>query len=125
MFFTSEGFPTSPPGSYAIQPIGFSQNPNYQLQFVNGTLTIVTPPPVVTNPYLAPVVFLPGTLNPTNPTLTDSRDAQSDDPHAGRDQPLAGENNCQSADRHTAAALRPAGRDGARAIGRVVQSAGG
>lgn len=68
IFFVSQGFSTSPAGTYSIRPFGFSQNPNYQLQFVNGTLTIVPPPPPP--PFYTTVTYLPGTVNPTNPTLT-------------------------------------------------------
>jgi len=68
VFFTSQGFSTSPPDTYSIRPFGFSQNPNYQLQFVNGTLTIAPAPPY--NPYET-VKYLPATLNPTTtPTTT-------------------------------------------------------
>jgi hypothetical protein len=72
VFFSSSGFSTSPAGSYAIQPFGFSQNPNYTLQFGNGTLTIVAPPPPTLNPFttVTTVTYVPGTVNPTNPTLT-------------------------------------------------------
>ena len=66
VFFKSQGFSTSPPGTYAIQPIGFSQNPNYTLQFVNGTLTIAPAPPP--NP-LTNVVFLPATYRTTTTTF--------------------------------------------------------
>ena len=74
VFFQSQGCSTSPAGTYAIQPFGFSRNPNYQLQFVNGTLTIApAPPPTPLNQYtlLTTVTFDPGTVNPTtiiNPT---------------------------------------------------------
>ncbi len=70
VFFESQGFSTSPPGSYAIQPFGFSQDPNYTLQFVNGTLTIVAPPPPTpASIYLAPVTYLPATLTTTTTTF--------------------------------------------------------
>jgi hypothetical protein len=70
VFFASYGFSNSAPGTYSIQPFGFSQNPNYQLQFVNGTLTIVpAPPPPPYNP-LEMVTFTPATLNPTTTTTT-------------------------------------------------------
>jgi len=71
VFFTSQGFSTSPPGTYSIQPFGFSQNPNYTLQFVPGTLTIVKAPPPSLNPFTTlTVTYTPGTLNPTTTTPT-------------------------------------------------------
>ena len=124
IFFESQGFSTSPAGSYAIQPFGFSQNPNYQLQFVNGTLTIA-----------------PGAAAAADQPLRDGHlphddghaehshhpahhhDGHDHDAYIERDQRDAAERHRQPADRHAAADLRPDGRDGPRSIRRVVRSA--
>jgi filamentous hemagglutinin family protein len=68
IFFESQGFSISPAGTYSIRPFGFSQNPNYQLQFVNGTLTIVAPPPPPPTDPFETITYLPATLSPTTPT---------------------------------------------------------
>jgi hypothetical protein len=71
IFFVSQGFSTSPPGFYSVRPFGgINANPNYQLQFVNGTLTIVPAPPPP-NP-LETVTFVPGTVTPTTTTTTET-----------------------------------------------------
>jgi hypothetical protein len=72
IFFTSQGFSTSAPGTYSVRPFGgVNASPNYTLQFVNGTLTIVAPPPP-TNPLLSPVTFTPGTVTTVTPDITET-----------------------------------------------------
>lgn len=71
IFFVSQGFSTSPPGTYSIRPFGgVNASPNYQLQFVNGTLTIAPAPPPTLNPLLTTVTFTPGTVTTVTPTTT-------------------------------------------------------
>ena len=74
LVFSTTATSSSPEGAYGITPSGLFDS-NYQIQFVQGILTIATPTPVVLVPVKIPTptrlpVQLPPILTPTLPTVT-------------------------------------------------------